>query len=246
MNTPYQPRTYRGDSGAEDLVAWRIVIAETDLHLQAERELRELSLAAAREARGQIEREIARRPEFATSLHPVEAPEDAAPLVAEMYAAAALAGVGPMAAVAGAVAQWVGEALLPESAQVIVENGGDIFLATEAERLVAIQAGRSPFSGKLALVMAPGTRAGVCTSSGTVGHSYSAGRADAAVVVAENAALADAVASGLGNRVLVPEDAEGAVQWALEVAGVTGALVVCGLQLAAGGGVELRRVGGGE
>jgi uncharacterized protein len=242
VDTPYQPRTYRGESGAPDLAAWRIVLAETDLQIQAEQELRELSLEAAREARAQVEREIARRPEFAESLRPLEAPPDAAPLVAEMYAAAAIANVGPMAAVAGAVAQWVGEALLGESAQVIVENGGDIFLATEVERLVAVRAGKSPFSGRLALVMAPGTVAGVCTSSGTVGHSYSAGRADAAVVVADDAALADAAASGLGNRVTVPDDAEGAVAWALGVPGVTGALVVCGMQLAAGGGVELRRV----
>ena len=238
----YQPRTYRAESGGEDLVAWRIVLAETDLHLQAERELRELSLEAAREARAQVEREIARRPEFATSLHPLLAPEEAAPLVAEMYAAAALAGVGPMAAVAGAIAEYVGVALEAESPQVIVENGGDIFLATARERLVAIRAGQSPFSGKLALVLAPGTRGGVCTSSGTVGHSYSAGRADAAVIVASDAALADAAASGLGNRVLRPEDAEEAVAWALTVPDVTGALVVCGMQLAAGGAVELRRL----
>jgi ApbE superfamily uncharacterized protein (UPF0280 family) len=77
MDTPYQPRTYRAESGAPDLAAWRIVIAETDLYLQADRELRELSLEAAREARTQVEREIARRPEFASSLHPLLAPQDA-------------------------------------------------------------------------------------------------------------------------------------------------------------------------
>ena len=68
MGTPYQPRTYRADRGGEDLVAWRITLAETDLHIQAERKLHELSLTAAREARAQVEQEMARQPEFATSL----------------------------------------------------------------------------------------------------------------------------------------------------------------------------------
>lgn len=242
MGTPYQPRTYRADRGGEDLVAWRITLAETDLHIQAERKLHELSLTAAREARAQVEQEMARQPEFATSLHPLPAREAAPPVVAGMYAAAACAGVGPLAAVAGAIAHYVGEALETESGQVIVENGGDIFLHTACERLVGIVAGRSPFSGKVALVMGPGTRCGVCTSSGILGHSYSMGRADAAVVVAPDAALADATASALGNRVLRPEDAEEAVNWALTVPGVSGALVICGMALAAGGEVALRRL----
>ena len=242
MDSDYQPRVYRSDNGAEDLVAWRVVVAETDLHVQAECHLREACRAAAREARAQVEREIARRPEFVTSLHPLEATGDAPEVVAHMYLAAATAGVGPMAAVAGAIAEYVGEALRAHSAQVIVENGGDLWLATTRERVVAIRAGQSPLSGRVGLVLAPGTRTGVCTSSGTVGPSYSAGRADAAVVVAPDAALADAAASGVGNRVMRPEDAEEAVQWARGLPGVTGAVVVCGSTLAAGGAVQLRRL----
>jgi ApbE superfamily uncharacterized protein (UPF0280 family) len=242
MSQGYQPRIYRADQGAEDLVAWRIVIEETDLHIQAEQELRLVSLGAAREARSQVQREIARRPEFLTSLHPVCAPEHTAPVPAGMCAAAAVAGVGPMAAVAGAIAQYVGEALKARSRQVIVENGGDLYLCTARERIVALGAGASPLSGRIGLLIPAGTVGGVCTSSATVGHSYSAGRADAAVVLAPDAALADAVASGLGNRVQVAGDAERAVQWALGLPGVEGALVVVGATLAAGGKVELRRL----
>jgi len=242
MNREYQPRIYRADSGAPDLRAWRLVLAETDLHLQAEQVLLEASQAAAREARSQVEREIARRPEFLSSLAPLPAPPDASPVVARMYAAGALAGVGPMAAVAGAIAQYVGEALEPLSREVIVENGGDLFLSTQRERVVAVYAGPSPLSGRIGIVVPAGTRGGICTSSATVGPSYSAGRADAAVVLAADAALADAVASGLGNRVLRSEDAQAAVEWALTVPGVQGALVVIGAILAAGGQVVLRRL----
>lgn len=242
MKSEYQPRVYRAESGAPDLQAWRLVIGETDLHLQAAQVLVEPSREAAREARAQVEREIARRPEFLTSLAPLPAPADAPPVVAGMYAAGALAGVGPMAAVAGAIAQYVGEALEPLSPEVIVENGGDIFLHTQQERVVAVHAGRSPLSGRVGIVVPAGTRGGICTSSGTVGHSYSAGQADAAVVLASDAAMADAVASGLGNRVLRPEDAETAVEWALTVPGVWGVLVVIGVTLAASGQVVLRRL----
>ncbi len=242
MKSEYQPRIYRADSGAPDLQAWRVVIEETDLHLQAERVLLEPAREAAREARSQVEREIGRRPEFLTSLAPLPAPPDAPPVVARMYAAAALAGVGPMAAVAGAIAQYVGEALEPLSQEVIVENGGDLFLSTQQERVVAVHAGRSPLSGRVGIVVPAGMRGGICTSSATVGPSFSAGRADAAVVLAGDAALADAVASGLGNRVLRPEDAEAAVEWALTVTGVQGALVVIGATLGAGGQMVLRRL----
>jgi hypothetical protein len=242
MSQGYQPRSYRADQAAEDLVAWRLVIEETDLHLQAERELREAALQAAREARAQVRREIARRPEFLTSLQPLSAPADAAPLPARMYAAAAVAGVGPLAAVAGAIAQHVGQALAAESPQVIVENGGDVYLSTARERIIAVGAGQSPLSGRVGLVLPAGFTGGVCTSSATVGPSYSAGQADAAVILAADAALADAAASALGNRVQTAGDAEAAVQWALGLRGVDGALVVIGATLAAGGQVQLRRI----
>lgn len=242
MDRGYQPRTYRADSASPDLQSWRLVLAETDLYLQAEQKLVDLSREAAREARAQVEREIARRPEFANSWSPLRAPDDAPVLVAGMYAAAAVAGVGPMAAVAGAIAQFVGEQLEAHSPQVIVENGGDIYLHTAQERIVAVRAGQSPFTGRLGLVMPAGTRAGVCTSSATVGHSLSAGQADAAVITATDAALADAVATAMGNRVQRPEEGQQAVEWALTLPGVWGALVVCGVQLAAGGEVELRRL----
>jgi len=96
-----------------------------------------------------------------------------------MYAAAEVAGVGPMAAVAGAVAEYVGRDLLQWGEQVIVENGGDVFLSSTVERLAAVHAGTSPFSGRVALAVPAGrTPVGVCTSSATVGHSLSFGRAD--------------------------------------------------------------------
>lgn len=156
-----------------------------------------------------------------------------------MLDASAVAGTGPMAAVAGAIAQAVGKALLPRSRNVTVENGGDVFLAGTHMRVVAIVAGKSPLSGRLGIRIRPEAGMGICTSSGTYGHSLSFGKADAAVVCAPNAALADAAATMLGNRCKKAEDLGDAVEWAAGLPGVTGAAAVLGDAFAAAGALEL-------
>ncbi len=145
-----------------------------------------------------------------------------------------------MAAVAGAIAERVGRGLMPESTEVVVENGGDLFMSITRPRRVAVFAGESPLSMKLALEIAPGeTPLGIATSSATVGPSVNFGKADAAVVLAPNAALADAAATALGNRVRSRGDLEPALAWVLGIEGVRGALVVLGDQFAAQGGIDL-------
>jgi len=235
----YQPRVYRKSADSPDLVSFAVVVGETDLHIQADSRLTDEALDSIREARIQIERHIQRYPDFATSLGPLPEPEKCPALVREMYRAAQQAGTGPMAAVAGAVAAYVGQQLLAKSRQVIVENGGDIFLATAVPRVVAIVAGQSRFSGQIGLAIPSGVRLGVCTSSGTVGHSVSSGQADAAVVVAPNTALADAVATATANRIQGPQDCQQAVRWATRVPGISGAIAICDDEMAAGGEIEI-------
>lgn len=157
-----------------------------------------------------------------------------------MAEAAAAAGVGPMAAVAGAVAEYVGRGLLDRSEEVIVENGGDIFLAGGPDRIVAIHAGSSPVTGKVGLsIRASALPVAVCTSSATVGPSVSLGKADAACVVADSGAVADAVASRLGNRIRSREDVAASMQDAIGIEGVRGVVVVVEGNLGAAGDIEL-------
>jgi len=218
----------------------------TDLLISADGALTQQAVAAVSKCRGEIEGHIRRRPEFLRALEPLR-PVDSPPVVAAMYAAAEVAGVGPMAAVAGAVAEYVGRDLLQWSKQVIVENGGDIFLSSTAERLVAIHAGTSPFSGRVALAIPAGrTPVGVCTSSATVGHSLSFGRADAATVVAADAALADALATATCNRIQQPDDIEPTLEWVLGIRGVCHAAIVLGDRLGTRGDLELRPISGGS
>lgn len=239
-------RFYRVLHQAADLVHYRVAVKETDLYIGVRKESYRPALVLrteelVRQWRQQLEEYIASDPGFVTSLVPYPVPEDAPPLVRTMAEAAALAGVGPMAAVAGAIAQAVGSQLARFSRDVIVENGGDIYLRSQKIRLVAVYAGSSPFSNRLALEIRPEiSPLGICTSSGTVGHSLSFGRADAVVILARCAALADAVATAAGNIVKTPDDLVRAVEFACAVEGVYGALAIIGDKMAAKGQIKLR------
>ncbi|PLX41413.1 MAG: hypothetical protein C0608_05620 [Deltaproteobacteria bacterium] len=223
--------------------AFRAAIETTDLFIRAERSLKKEALLAIREAREIVEEEIALSPEFLTSLTPLGEREEAPPLVRSMYRAGVLAGTGPMAAVAGAVAGYVGKKMREHSPWVLVENGGDLYLDTGRVTTVGLWAGTSPFSGKLAFkVDATKRPIGVCTSSGTVGPSLSYGRADAATVLSHDVALADAVATELGNRIKRPAQLEDGVDWALSVEGVFGAIAIMGGRLALRGDLELEKL----
>ncbi len=141
---------------------------------------------------------------------------------------------------AGAVAQMVGEKLLHSSPEIIVENGGDIYLKVSRKRVVAIYAGESAFSGKLAIEVAPDrTPLGICTSSGKVGPSLSLGIADAAVVVAPSAALADAAATAVGNAVKSEDDVDAALEIGRRIKGVSGIVVIAGSNLGVWGDIRL-------
>jgi hypothetical protein len=148
-----------------------------------------------------------------------------------------------MAAVAGAIAQYVGADLLKLSPELIVENGGDIFLKSKGERVVAIYAGGSPLSGKIGIrIKGAATPLGVCTSSGTVGHSLSFGRADAVVAVAKSAILADAAATAVGNRVKTVADITAGLEYAKGIDGLLGAVIILGEKFGAWGDVEICRL----
>lgn len=235
-----QPQ-YRSRVSRPKLAAFRVKIHQTDLLIQAQQDLQDLATTVVLQERRVLEGYIAAYPEFLETLTPWPADPLAPPLVQAMIQAGIQAEVGPMAAVAGAIAQAVGQALLPLSPEVIVENGGDIFLHLTAPATVALFAGTARLSLKIGLQITPAqTPVGVCTSSGTVGHSLSFGRADAACVLAADTALADAAATALGNRVKRAADIAPALEWLAGIAGVQGGIVIVGEQLGAWGAVELR------
>ncbi|MFZ2447918.1 MAG: UPF0280 family protein [Syntrophobacteraceae bacterium] len=214
---------------------------ETDLWIRARRNLEKEATEAVLNCRLQIERYIASHQLFLPSLTPLPDDPLAPPLVRRMLLAAITAGVGPMASVAGAIAQAVALALKPLSDSVIVENGGDCYLDLREETTVGIFAGPdSPFTNKIALKFAAERfPLGICTSSGTVGHSLSFGKADAVTVVSPDAALADAAATRLGNLVSTPADIQKALDLAPRIPEIEGVLIAIRDKIGLWGNLEL-------
>jgi len=238
-------RTYRALFREEDLFFFEVKVKETDLcvGVRAERftpDLVWLVEKKVKQERALLEAYIEKDPVFLKTLQPHRPLPDAPGIAVAMAEAAAAAGVGPMAAVAGAFADLVGQLLTRYSRDVIVENGGDIFLKSTRKRRVGIFAGNSPLSYRIAIEIPPDyTPLGICTSSGTVGHSLSFGRADAAVILASTATLADAAATAVGNRVQTPADIEKVLAFARKIPGVTGAVMIIGDALGVWGKVKL-------
>ena len=238
----YEPRFYRLWSTDKGLVSFNVTEKETDLYIRARRDLQPETRKAVIGERAALEDYIQRHPGFSVALEPYPVEDSAPGIVREMAEAAERAGVGPMAAVAGAIAERVGKALLDFSPEVIVENGGDIFLKSRKKRLVGIYAGKSPFSDRLALEIRPSeTPLGICTSSGTVGHSLSLGKADAVIVLAPCTALADAVATAIGNLVQEEADIPHGLDFSAEIDGLKGVIIIKNEKMALWGQVKIVR-----
>jgi ApbE superfamily uncharacterized protein (UPF0280 family) len=236
----YQPRTYRHWIEGKDLVAFNATIKETDLYIRASSNLQRKAHRLVLKYRQQLEQYIEQNPTFQTSLEPLPIPTNAPRIVIDMLEAGQKANVGPMAAVAGAIAEYVGRELLDFSPEIIVENGGDIFLKITRKRVVGIYAGDSPLTGKLGLEINPEvTSLGICTSSGTVGHSLSFGKADAVVVTAGSATLADAAATAICNQVKKPNDINSAIEIGKNIAGLKGIVIIIGSNIGIWGEMKL-------
>jgi ApbE superfamily uncharacterized protein (UPF0280 family) len=237
---PYAERSYRNRLFDRKLVSFQVLVKETDLYIQATHDLRPSAHYSVLRHRYQMEQYLSLHPWFLSSLTPLPDDEFAPPVIREMIQAGQNAGVGPMAAVAGAMAEAVGKELLPESPDVIVENGGDIFIFSSRELKVGIFAGKSPLSFHVGLrVPATAHGWGVCTSSGTVGPSLSFGRADAVCVVSPSAPLSDAAATAIGNLVHSPADLSCGLKRAQNIEGLTGVVIIIKDKLGAWGEIEL-------
>ncbi|MBC7327033.1 UPF0280 family protein [bacterium] len=237
----YQTPFYRDLIKDDSLISYRVKIKQTDLLIRTEKDCRGIAEKRTKELRRQLEDYIESDPAFLHSFEPYFVREDAPEIVKVMAGASILAGVGPMAAVAGAIAELVGKELMKYSSEVIVENGGDIFLYCKKPRVVGIYAGESsPFSQGVGILVQPEeTPLGICTSSGTVGPSFSFGEADAVAVIAPSAALADASATAIANQVRKNTPLEKAIKKAQEIEGLSGVVVIKGDKLVMWGKVNL-------
>ena len=238
----YEPRTYRHRVEGKDLTSFNVTVKETDLYIRATANLKRKAHRLVLKYRHQLESYIERHPVFLTSLEPLPVAGDAPHIVRQMAEAAQIAGVGPMASVAGAIAEFVGYELAPFSPDIIVENGGDIYLKSSVKRIVGIYAGNSSLNGKIGLEINGGeTPLGICTSSGTVGHSLSYGKADAVIVLSKSAAIADAAATAIGNLINQPADINSGIELAKDMKGVSGVVIIKDDDIGLWGKVRIRQ-----
>ncbi len=209
------------------LASCRLEIGETAATIAAEPRHIPSAVGAIADARAEIERQIAADPFFLTTFEPYDRRLVATGGVTErMCGAAEAAGVGPMATVAGAVAEAALEAMVRNGCDHgWVDNGGDIALLLSRPTVVEVFSGSGQGGFGLEVGPTDGT-IGICSSSGKLGHSISLGSADASVVIATSATLADALATAIGNRVRTAEDLRTCFDRFEDADGFVGAIVV--------------------
>lgn len=193
----------------------------------------EAALNAIKRHRLFLEEYISRRSDFKEALTPIDVEANAPLVVQRMAEESKKAGVGPMAAVAGVLADLALEAAVNAGSKIVlIENGGEIALLGDYTFKVKINAGSSPLSGKIGLKITPCNKPiGIATSSGTYGHALSFGIADAVTAIADTAGLADAAATSICNAVKGgnPRKAvKKGLMRAREIEGLRGAIIILG------------------
>jgi uncharacterized protein len=248
----YEPRTYRERMIGGEFGSYTVCVEETDLWIGIDREsiraigfeqLKASTLRTIRRFRGELEGYIQGHREFLESLVPVTVGQEAPASARKMAAAGKSAGTGPMAAVAGTAAELVGRSLASEFQirEIVVENGGDLWVSVVRPLTVSVYAGTSPLSGKMGILVPPEcTPLGICTSSGTVGHSLSFGSADAVTIACADAAEADALATAFGNRIHEYDDIDKVIEELRRLEQVVSALIIYRDKAAVCGKCEIR------
>lgn len=244
----YEKRTYRSQFNVARFQSFEVKYLETDLWIGIDttsfkEEMKTVAAAKTEELRKKLDNYIETEPFFKKSLKPFSPSESAPAEAKDMAVATEIAGVGPMASVAGLFAREVGEAILQNFSveEMVIENGGDIFAVIKNELVISVFAGESPLSERIGLVIPAETgKIGICTSSGNVGPSMSFGKADAVVVICEDAVLADAFATGFGNKVKTPNDVEKVINQSEKFPEILSMLIVCEDKVGIRGDFEIR------
>jgi len=237
----YRRRHYRDWINAQDLYATDFVAREADLQIFTNKKLKPALIEErVRALRWDLEQYVNKDRLFLASGRPVTVATDAPEIVREMARASALAGIGPINTIAGAVAQFLGSALLKIGFKdVIVENGKNIFLATARSRKISFYSGRSKLWDRLKLKILPReTPLGICLSSGARVRSSGLRGADCIAVIAKNTTLAAAIAAALAARIQTRKDLQPAVDSARAIKGVLGIIIILKGELVSWGGAR--------
>ncbi|WP_167616005.1 UPF0280 family protein [Maribellus sediminis] len=244
----FEERTYRTQFNTERFKGFEVKHLETDLWIGVDpasfdEKMKEVALEKVRSLREIFDKYIEKEPFFRKSLKPFQPTEIAPAEALEMALAAEKAGIGPMSAVAGLFAREVGEEIRKNFSvkELLIENGGDIYLILQDELVLSVFAGESILSERIGLVIPAAEGVfGICTSAGTVGPSLSYGKADAVVVVCEDILMADALATALGNLVKSPDHVQKVINKADNYPDIQSLLIICEDKIGIKGENEIR------
>ena len=227
------------------LITCQFRIGESNIMISSDKPIKTIARKLLTQIRGNIKKYIQIHPEFSESFSPITINRNAPAIIKQMSKASHSANVGPMAAVAGAIAEELGKGLSKYTAELIIENGGDIFIKVKRQIVIGLWCYNNEIKNNLGILLDKKRgQYSICTSSGTLGHSFSYGKADATTVIAKNAALADAWATRLGNEIKSQKDIKKALSLLKNIKDVSGALVLYRKTIAAWGDVELTQITG--
>lgn len=240
----YIPRVYRYHCKSERFVQFEVRKKQSDLLILAKANLYNHAMDILMQLRQEIESYITLDNEFLTALRPIKILSGAPEIVKDMARSAKKMDVGPMAAVAGAISEYVARSLSKFSDEIIIENGGDDFIINKEPLTIGIYAGKSPLSMRFGLEIEPHPEGiGVATSSGTVGHSLSFGNADAVTVIAKTGSLADAGATAICNMVKTEENINTALDYVGKIPEILSTIIIINNRIGIIGSIaKLRRI----
>ena len=247
----YRERSYRGRFSNDERRWFCVKFLESDLWIGVDNGsysafMESDTYAMLVDLRRTMDAYLLIDPQYKTALTPYDAGLEAPDILKEMSRVSHKTGIGPMSAVAGAVALKVAGFLKSryDVNEVIVENGGDIYAQASTDMDISVFAGQSPLSEKIGLHIPAGSfPLGICTSSGTVGPSLSLGRADAVMIVCKDVMLADSYATAMANRIQSVNDLQPVIDRITNTPDILGAIAVKDDRMAICGQFELRLFG---
>lgn len=244
----YKERSYRSRFSDDGRLWFCVKFLESDLWIGVDSgsyhaSMEDAAYAFVVDLRRRMDAYLLMDPQYKSALTPYDAGLEAPTILKDMSRVSRKTGIGPMSAVAGAVSLHVAEFLKSKFGvnEVIVENGGDIYVDVQSDMDISVFAGQSPLSEKVGLhIPAAAFPCGICTSSGTVGPSLSLGRADAMLIVCRDVLLADSYATAMANRIKTVNDLQPVIEIIQTIPEIQGAIAIKDDQLAITGLYELR------
>lgn len=218
---------------------WRIIYKYSDLLVSCDRNIIPKLERLIKEIYHLLEFCIKENPSFQKSLSPLKIKPEYPPVIKKMCQKAAVFNVGPMATVAGAVCDYLASGLDRYCNRLIIENGGDVFIKTNKDIKVGVYLKNKHFEDKIYLkIKAADTPCGLCSSSGSFGHSLSMGSSDLVVVMAKSTISADGAATSIANNIRSSKDISKTISSYKNIKDLKGILIVKDDRLGVWGNIE--------